>query len=104
MYNQIRLFAVIGLILASNLALADRVDRRQFRERSRIAEGVRSGELTRREARNLRAGQRHVRRMERRAEADGVVTPREARRLEHAQDVQSARIYNQKHDEQTRNQ
>jgi hypothetical protein len=30
------------------------------------------------------------------------VTAREKVRLEHAQDVQSKRIYNQKHDKQTR--
>ena len=38
--------------------------------------------------------------MEDRAKADGTVTKGEARRINRAQDVQSARIYTQKHDKQ----
>jgi hypothetical protein len=38
--------------------------------------------------------------MESRAKADGVVTRGERARLHQAQDVQSRRIYNQKHDRQ----
>jgi hypothetical protein len=41
--------------------------------------------------------------MERRAKADGVVTPREKARLERAQDKASADIYKEKHDGETRN-
>jgi len=36
------------------------------------------------------------------AQADGKITAKEKLRLEHAQDVQSKRIYRQKHDKQTR--
>jgi hypothetical protein len=43
-----------------------------------------------------------VERLETRAQADGAVTKREKARLEHAQDVQSKRIYRQKHDRQAR--
>lgn len=94
--------ASLAILFASNFAMADRVDRRQFRQQARIADGVRSGELTRPEARRLRAGERHVRRLERRADADGQVTGQEAARIENAQDRLSARIYRQKHDEQAR--
>ena len=38
--------------------------------------------------------------MEDKAVADGRVTPKEARRIEHAQDKQSQRIARQKHDRQ----
>jgi len=79
-----------------------RVDRREARQHVRIAQGVRSGELTRVEARRLRAGQRHVHRMERRAKADGMVTRRERWRIEHAQDRQSRAIYRLKHNARAR--
>jgi hypothetical protein len=79
-----------------------RVDRREARQQLRIRDGVRSGELTRAEARRLRAGERHIRRMERRAKADGVVTPRERVRLNRALNHQSHAIYRLKHNARTR--
>ncbi|MGW8271699.1 MAG: hypothetical protein ACWGNS_14700 [Burkholderiales bacterium] len=80
----------------------DRVDTRQARQSDRIRNGVRSGDLTRREASTLRSEQRGIRRMERHARADGVVTPREGRRLERAQDRASRHINQQRHDRQQR--
>jgi hypothetical protein len=38
--------------------------------------------------------------MESKATADGKVTKKERRRIEHAQDQQSRRIYREKHDKQ----
>jgi hypothetical protein len=63
-----------------------RVNTRQAVQQTRIAEGKRSGELTRGESRALRAEQRHIRRAERRSKADGDVTVGERRRLERKQD------------------
>lgn len=83
--------------IASAHPATPRVDRREARQHARIHQGVRSGELTRAEARALRAGQRHVQRLERRAKADGRVTVRERARLHRAQDVQGKRIYRFKH-------
>src|SRR5260370_1337452 len=74
-----------------------RVDRRRERQEQRIDEGVKCGALTPRETRKLERGQQHVEKLETKAQADGVVTPKEKARLEHAQDVQSKRIYKQKH-------
>jgi len=81
---------------------ADRVDARQARQGARIREGVRSGDLTRREASALRGEQRGINRMERHARADGVVTPRERSRLNHAQNRASRHINQQRHDRQQR--
>jgi len=81
---------------------ADRVDTRQAVQSDRIRGGVASGDLTRREATALRGEQRGIRQMERHARADGVVTPREGRRLEHAQDRASRHISQQRHDRQQR--
>jgi len=97
--------AVIGIVAlavaAPALAQETRVDRRQERQEQRIDQGVKSGALTPRETKRLARGQRHVENLETRAQADGTVTAREKARLEHAQDVQSKRIYRQKHDAQT---
>ena len=95
--------AVLSLILPA-LAFAQvntpRVDQRQANQERRIEQGVASGSLTQREANRLERGQQRVENMEARAKADGVVTPGERARLHQAQDVQSRRIYNQKHDRQ----
>jgi len=76
------------------------VDQRQANQERRIDQGVASGSLTQREAYRLERGQQRVDNMEYRAKADGVVTRGERARLHQAQDRQSARIYNQKHDRQ----
>ena len=60
------------------------IERREARLHARIAQGVRSGRLTRLEARRLRLGLRRIGVMERRAKADGVVTAREQLLLDRA--------------------
>jgi len=50
----------------------------------------------------LRRDQRHIARVERRAKADGVVTPQERRRITHAQNRENRRIYRLKHNHRTR--
>ncbi|MBV6417504.1 MAG: hypothetical protein CMLOHMNK_02225 [Steroidobacteraceae bacterium] len=98
--------AVALSMLLSGVALADgtpRLDKREHHQRERIEQGMKSGELTRPEAHRLVHGQVQLRKMERHAKADGDVTARERARLEWKADKQSARIYRQKHDAQTRN-
>jgi hypothetical protein len=89
--------AMLTATIASAHPATPRVDRREARQHVRIRQGVRSGELTRGEARSLRAGQRHVRRMERRAKSDGFVSARERARLGHAQNRQGRHIRHMKH-------
>ena len=101
------LLAGIGLALSMAMAgsaFADtpRYDARQHNQRQRVVNGVRSGELTMRETRRLAGGQVHLNRVERRAEADGVVTRRERAHLQHEANQQSRRVYRQKHDAQDR--
>jgi hypothetical protein len=78
------------------------INKRQRVQRERIQQGVRSGELTRREAARLRAEQRFIRAYERHAKANGYVSWRERRRLDHLLDRSSRDIYRQKHDGQDR--
>ena len=98
---RVMFLALAAATMTASLAAANpatpRIDRREVRQHVRIHEGVRSGELTRGEARSLRVGQRHVNRMERRAKSDGVVSMRERARINHAQNHQSRRIYRLKH-------
>jgi polyhydroxyalkanoate synthesis regulator phasin len=81
---------------------AARRDNRQANQGARIREGVKSGELTHREAKRLRKEQRAINRTERRMEADGEVTTREKARLERMQDRACKDIYRQKHYQQER--
>jgi hypothetical protein len=82
-------------------ARSARIDQRQANQDKRIDKGVQSGQLNQREAARLDKGQAHVNNLENRARADGKITKAEGKRIERAQDVQSARIYRQKHDQQT---
>jgi len=75
---------------------------RQGVQQARIAQGVRTGELTRMERRALKREQRHIRRTKRRAAADGVVTPREKKRIDRKQRRANRHIRRQKNDADTR--
>ena len=78
------------------------IDQRRAEQQRRIDQGVKSGELTQREAANLQKGQAKVQRMEDKAKSDGVVTEKERKKIEHEQDKQSKRIEREKHDRQRR--
>lgn len=73
------------------------VDARRARQHQRIHQGTRSGQLSRGERARLWRGERRIQRSERCAQADGVVTRREHRRLHRQLDRQSARIWRLKH-------
>ncbi len=79
-----------------------RIDQRQMNQDRRIDQGVQSGELNQREAARLDRGQDRIENLEDKAKSDGVVTARERARLRHAENVESRRIYRQKHDAQRR--
>ena len=77
---------------------------RQGRQTTRIRQGVRSGELTRRETERLAAEQAAIRTQEafyRRS--GGEFTARERARLQRELQQSSRHIYRQKHDGQDRN-
>ncbi|MEK6813975.1 MAG: hypothetical protein AABY65_04510 [Nitrospirota bacterium] len=103
-----RIFAVTGLALAlSTPAFAGSadtpvIDKRQAAQEQRIDQGIASGQLTEREAARLDRRQDRIDNMENRAKSDGVVTNKERARIHHAQDVESRKIYREKHDRQHR--
>jgi uncharacterized membrane protein YebE (DUF533 family) len=92
---------VLGLSVTS-MAHTRGINRREHREQRRIHQGVRSGELTRREAERLRAEQFRIRAYEARARSDGSLSRRERHRLDQMMDHAGRDIYRQKHDNQDR--
>lgn len=99
------LLAAVFILGASTVSMAGShsINARERNQQRRINQGIRSGELTRREARRLEANEARIRTDERFARADGKVTPRERARLQRELNRESRGIYRQKHDGQDRN-
>ena len=96
--------ALLTLTLAEPIpARAGEIKERQKNQQERIGEGVKSGELTKKETLELEAEQAKIQRKKRRFRRnDGKLGPKERAKLEQEQDKASKHIYNQKHDAQTR--
>ena len=75
---------------------------RNVNQEKRIESGVQSGQLTNKEAGNLEQGQSRVDRKEARAAKNGHIGKREQARIQRAENKQSDRIFDEKHDPQTR--
>lgn len=108
-HNRISLALVVaGVLGVAGLGQADagtrdpRVNARQQNQHQRVNQGVRSGELTRREAGALAREQRDIRQLEREYKSDGTLTRSERVDLHQEQNQASRHIYNQKHDAQDR--
>jgi uncharacterized membrane protein YebE (DUF533 family) len=90
--------ATLALVASLGSAQAyDRVDARQASEARRIEEGRRTGQLSGREYNALKAEQARIAADERRAKADGYVSPQERAKLNRELDVASAHIRELKH-------
>lgn len=77
-------------------------DAREHRQHERIAQGVHSGQLTRDEAKGLRAEQRDIRQKEKQYRSDGKFTKEERKDVQHDLNQASKDIYKEKHDAETR--
>jgi hypothetical protein len=76
---------------------------RDLDQQQRIENGLKSGQLTTKEAGKLERGEAHVEKMEANADRNGSVSPAEQARISAAQNRESTAIYNQKHDAQVGN-
>jgi len=94
---------LIALCSATAIAATPVVDQREKNQKARIQQGVKTGELTVRETKQLIKGQKQLRKMERRAKSDGVVTKKERAKLHSKANKESAKIKKNKHDKQDRN-
>jgi hypothetical protein len=96
---------IIGTAVCAMPALAANkgsINKIEHRERIRVRQGIRSGELTRAEARRLEARQARIRVDERFARADGTLTAKERERFRQELRHAGKNIYQQKHDNQDR--
>ena len=73
------------------------IQQRERNQQYRIDQGIKSGELTPREAGKLEAGQARVQQNEARMKADGNLTAQERRTLTKEQNRASKNIYRKKH-------
>ena len=78
------------------------VNARQHEQQKRIHEGVKSGELTKQEAKALEKEERALRQEERQFKSDGVLTADERAKLKTDLNKVSQDIYNEKHDGEVR--
>lgn len=83
-------------------AYSQQINARQDRQMDRIQAGMRSGQITRAEFRELMHEQHTIRAMEQHFRADGRISTREFQRLEHVLDVANRNIRAEKHDRQAR--
>lgn len=97
------LAAAAGLLLAGSATAQTGTVQRDVNQQQRIEEGLKSGQLTTREAGKLEREEAKVQRDQARALQDGKLSPAEKARLAREQNKVSRDIYREKHDAQTGN-
>lgn len=102
-WTKVIALAVVVTIAGINQTNAQTVAKKQANQKARISQGVKSGELTRRETRQLSKQQRDIRQTKRAAKADGVVTPKEKAVVNTKQKRASANIHRKKNNVRDRN-
>ena len=78
------------------------VTQRQHNQHERITQGVKSAELTKGEAKDLRGDQKRIRQEDQHFKSDGKLTKDERQELHQNQHPASKEIYQKKHDAQER--
>ncbi len=93
-------FLIAGAaLLAGPAGRSGRLERRETLQEHRIAQGTQSGTLTPLELATLQRQDARIGARIDHAQADGVVTVGESLRINHAQNVESRRIYRKKHND-----
>ena len=100
--NTMTKLTVIFTLALSTHAMGASINERQDNQQARIKQGVISGELTKREGVKLTKQQVKTQRKEARFKADGNFTKKERAIVQRDLTKNSASIYKQKHDKQTR--
>ena len=106
MNKKIMILSLLASAFVINAAFAGvkdpKVNQRQHHQHERIAQGVKSGELTRSEAKDLRGDQRELRQKERAYKSDGQLTKAERVDLHKDLNANSKEIYADKHNSDVR--
>lgn len=71
-------------------------------QNARIKQGVKSGELTKAETKNILNDKKEIRQDVREAKSDGIVTPGEKKEIRQDQRQTSRKIYRKKHNKRDR--
>lgn len=79
-----------------------KVNKRQVVQQKKINQGVKSGELTKKEAAQLQMQQRDIKKTKQAAKADGVVTKKEKAIINHKQNKAAGNIARKKHNKKDR--
>lgn len=92
-----------GLAVAADAGARERgINERQYNQRERVAAGVRSGEVSRPEARALRQDAQRIERKEQAFRSDGRFSPSERREVQRDLDRHGRQIYQSRHDDDGR--
>ena len=91
------IMAITFGFLVTNNARAGVIDDRMQKQRWRIKQGIKSGELVRFEVKILKKEQRRIKMAKRYARSDGKITRKERRRIMRMQDHASRHIFRLKH-------
>lgn len=105
MKKRVLIILIIGLSVSGIFAQSTKtpkINKKQKAQVEKIKQGIKSGELTRLEAKKLMKQKAKLQRKKKIAKADGVVTPKERKQLRKEIRKQDAKIYKQKHDKQKR--
>jgi hypothetical protein len=101
------IFAVIITIILSAPVLAQTqtpvINEKQKTQQERIKQGIKSGELTKKETKKLEAEQKAIQKDKKLAKADGKVTPVEKKTIIKDQNKASKDIYKLKHNKRNAN-
>jgi len=95
------IFSLVCLFLISSASAfaqsTKAITKTQKLQKHKIKQGVKSGELTKREVKKLKAQQRNIQKTKLRVKADGIVTKREKKTIMAKQKRANKTIYREKH-------
>jgi len=102
--KRVVLVVVICFMLVNPLFAKNTKHRKKLaKQKQRIEQGIKSGQLTEEEANVLAAEQKKLQQMKEDIRSDQVVTPEERQKIKEATKEASQHIYDEKHDLETRN-
>ena len=98
------MMGLFGIFAANAFGqITPRADKRQHNQKVRVKRGVKSGEITKREAKSIHHSTKSANQYEAKAKSDGKVTWKERARLEHKENKSSRKIFRTKHNKRDRN-
>ena len=99
-----KFFLIAAILFLMGISSADAQHRRHSQnQKHRIKQGIRSGELTRKETKNLIEERKEIHQDAKLAKSDGKITSNERKIIRKDQRKQSHAIYRKKHNKRDRN-